>query len=163
PRALDAAGHAEQPRLGRVAEQDLRYVDERLDVVHRGRFPEEPDLDRERRLVARLAALSLDRLEERRLLAAYVRPGADAQLDLEAVEVRRRGVDRVLNARVGERVLRADVDEALRRAGREPRDRNRLDERERILLHDDPVLERAGLRLVGVADDVVRLRRLHTH
>ena len=35
-------------------------------------------------------------------------------------------------------------------------DRHRLDQRERIALEDHPVLERPGLRFVGVADQVVR-------
>ena len=56
---------------------------ERLDVVHDGRLAEQADLDRERRLVARLAALALDRLEERRLLAADVGAGAAPELDVE--------------------------------------------------------------------------------
>ncbi len=54
-------------------------------------------------------------------------------------------------------ILAADVEVALRRARREGGDRHRLDDRERIALHQHPVLERAGLRLVGVADEVVRL------
>jgi len=39
-------------------------------------------------------------------------------------------------------------------------DRHRLDERETGPVHQHPVLERPGLRFVGVADEVVRLRRL---
>ena len=69
-------------RLAAVA-QDQRDVDERLDVVDDRRLAEQPDLDRERRLVARLAALALDRLEERRLLAADVGAGAAPELDVE--------------------------------------------------------------------------------
>ena len=71
--------------IGRAAlAQDERDVDERLDVVDDGRLAEQPDLDRERRLVARLAALALDRFEERGLLAADVRAGAAPDLDVEA-------------------------------------------------------------------------------
>ena len=180
-RPLDVAGEAEEPRAGRVGRPDRRergaalvhdveHVEERLDVVHDRRLAEEADLDRERRLVARLAAVALDRLEERRLLAADVRARADAQLDVErearahdvvaeqAVLARLR--ERVLEPRVRERVLRAHVDEAVLAAGRVRGDRHRLDERERVALHQDAVLERPRLRLVGVADEVVRLRRL---
>ena len=135
----------------------MRHVEQRLDVVHDRRLAVQPDLDRERRLVARLAAIALDRLEERRLLAAHIRAGADAQLDLDA-DVR--AVDRVLQPLVRERVLRADVDERALAAGRVRGDRDRLDQPERILLHEDAVLERAGLGLVGVADEVVRRCRL---
>ena len=44
--------------------------------------------------------------------------------------------------------------------GRVRGDRHRLDDRERVALHDHPVLERSGLGLVGVADQVVRAARL---
>ena len=113
-RPRDVTGDAEEPRVARVVlEHDVRHVEQRLDVVHDRRLPEQPDLDRERRLVARLAAVALDRLEERRLLAADVRARADAQLDLDA-DVG--AVDRVLQPLVRERVLRAHVDEGAARS-----------------------------------------------
>ena len=91
----DVAGQAEQLWPGRAlradrrerrpaVEDDRRDVDQGLDVVDRGRLAEQPDLDRERRLVARLAALALDRFEERGLLAADVGAGAAPELDVEA-------------------------------------------------------------------------------
>ena len=171
PRPVDAAGDAEEPGAGRAfgpglrvlgtaVSQHLEHVEERLDVVHGGGLPEEADFDGERRLVARLAAVALDRLEERGLLAADVGACADPQFDLEPVEVWAALRDRVSDPLVGERVLGPHVDERLRGAGRESRDRDRLDEGERIALHQHAVLERARLRLVGVADDVVRLSRL---
>ena len=126
----DVARDAEEARVRRVlAEDDVRHVEQRLDVVHHSRLAVQTDLDRERRLVARLAAVALDRLEQRRLLAAHVRAGADAELDLDP-DVRL--VDRVLQALVGERVLGADVDEGALAAGRERGDRDRLDQPERI-------------------------------
>ena len=67
-------------------------------------LPNRPDLDRERRLVARLAAVALDRVEERRLLAADVRAGAAAHLDVEA-DAAGRGC-----RRRGSRAARASVD-----------------------------------------------------
>ena len=98
--ARDVAGQAEELRPGRAVgadpgerlaavEHDARDVGQRLDVVDDRRLAEQPDLDRERRLVARLAALALDRLEERRLLAADVGAGAAPELDVE-VEARAR-------------------------------------------------------------------------
>src|SRR5579864_7020254 len=45
-------------------------------------------------------------------------------------------------------------------AGRVGGDRHRLDEREWVVLHEDAVLERSRLRLVAVADEVVRPDRL---
>ena len=55
--------------------------------------PNRPSVDRERRLVARLAAVALDRVEQRRLLAADVGAGAPAHLDVER-EAARRGCPR---------------------------------------------------------------------
>ena len=155
-RPRDVAREAEEPRRPRVAEEDVRDVDERLDVVHDGRLPEQADLDGERRLVARLAAVALDRLEERRLLAADVRARADAQLDVARRSRRSRAAMPLLR----ERVLGADVDVALVAVGGEHRDRDRLDDGAGLLLHEDAILERAGLGLVGVADEVVRPRGL---
>src|SRR5262249_17034698 len=81
-------GPGRRPRADRgeglaAVEHDRQHVDERLDVVDDGRLAEEPLLDRERRLVAGLAAEALDRVEERRLLAADVRARAAADLDVE--------------------------------------------------------------------------------
>src|SRR5260221_3208543 len=58
------------------------------------------------------------------------------------------------------RVLASDVDETLLCPGRETGDRQRLDQSDRVLLHQDPVLERPRLGLVGVADEVVRTDRV---
>ena len=63
--------------------QDLQDVDQRLDVVDAGRLAEHASLHGERRLVPRLAALALDRVEQRRLLAADVGAGAPPKLDVE--------------------------------------------------------------------------------
>ena len=71
-------------RRRRPPQHDRQHVDERLDVVDDRRLAEQPDLDRERRLVARLAAVALDRVEDRRLLAADVGAGAADDRDVEA-------------------------------------------------------------------------------
>ena len=73
---------------------------------------------------------------------------------------RPRRVDGVLEPLGGQRILAAHVDESLLAPGREGGDRHRLDEAERVAFHDDPILERARLGLVGVADQVVRPHRL---
>jgi len=148
----------------------LEHVEEGLDVVHDGGLAEEADLDRERRLVARLAAVALDRLEERGLLAADVGTRADAQLDVERGArahhvVAEQAVcaclrEGVLEPRVRERIFGSDVEVAELAARRERSDRHRLDERKRILFHQHAVLEGSRLRLVGVADKVVRPCRL---
>ena len=124
----------------------------------------------ERRLVARLRAAALDRLEQRGLLAHDVRAGADPQLDVEGPAAAQHVVaeqagraslaDRVLQPLARQRVLATEVQVAARGADGEALDRHRLDERERILLEDEPVLERPGLGLVRVAHDVARRGRL---
>ena len=67
----------------------------------------------------------------------------------------RAAADRARQPLRGQRILAANVDVALLAAGGVAGDGHRLDDGERILLHEDAVLERAGLRLVGVADEVV--------
>ena len=59
-----------------------------------------------------------------------------------------------------QRVLAADVEEAVTARGREAADGHRLDHRERVAFEQHAVLEGAWLALVGVADHVVRHRRL---
>src|SRR6185369_10196212 len=93
-RRVHRAGDAEQLRAGGAPRpdrgergtadrEDLQDVVERLHVVD-DRGPSEQAADaRERRLVARLAAVALDRVEQRGLLAADVRAGAAAQLYVE--------------------------------------------------------------------------------
>ena len=115
-------------RVGRAAfEHDRKRVDERLDVVDDGRLAEQPTLDRERGLVARLAAIALDRAEDRGLLAADVGAGALAQLDVEAQVPTddvvpqqlslARLLEGVLESSLSERVLAAQVDVAVLAAG----------------------------------------------
>src|SRR5262249_30835066 len=148
-------GQAEQLRPGRALGPDLRvggaalehdrqHVDQRLDVVDHGGLPEQAALDRERRLVARLAPGSLDRPENRGLLAADVRAGALAQLDVELEAVPEDVVSEqaslagllhgVLEAALRERVFTAQVHVAVLAPGGVRGDRHRLDQRERIAL-----------------------------
>ena len=63
--------------------------------------------------------------------------------------------NRDLEAVNGERVLRADVDEALRGADRVAGDRHRLEDRMGVALESRAVHVRARVALVGVADHVL--------
>src|SRR3954465_5446082 len=129
-----------------------------------------PDRGEERRLGARVAALALERVEQRRLLAADVGAGAAVDPELERVvgaedavaevALGPRLLDGLLEARGLQVVLAADVDERARRADDVRRDDHALDEHVRRLLHELAVLERAGLGLVGVADEVLVHRPL---
>ena len=151
----------------------MRHVHQRLDVVHDRGLAEQPRLNGEGRLVPWLAAQSLDRVEERGLFPADVSAGAAPDLDVESdasaenvlTEQTRRACLRecLLDTRGGERILAANVEVAQLTARREAGDRHRLDERERILFHENAILERSRLGLVGVAHEVVRSRRLLRH
>jgi hypothetical protein len=153
--------------------QDERHVGERLDVVHGRRAVVEPDHRGKRRLVARLGTLALERFEQRGLFARFVGAGAAVDVHL-AVEARAedvpaeeparvRLVDRPLEHLLHMEELAADVD--VRHPGADGITRNRaaFDEQVRIALHDQVVLERAGLAFIGVAGDVLRVGRLLVH
>ena len=90
----DVAREAEEPRPARIGRTDGREgvapfeddaidVDQGLDVVDDGRPVEETRLHRERRLLPRFASKALDRVEQSRLLAAYVGTLPAADLDIE--------------------------------------------------------------------------------
>ena len=156
--------------FGAAHAQDHRDVHQRLDVVDQRRAAVQALDGRERRLQARVAALALERVEQRGLLAADVGAGAAVHDEVDRVV----GAEDVLaevagRARLGHRrvehvglvgVLAADEDERLVGADRVGADDDPLDEQMRVLLHQLAVLERAGLGLVGVADEVLVHRPL---
>ena len=133
---------------------------QRDDVVDQRGAPEEPRHRRHRRLRPHLAALAFQALEQRRLLAADVRPGANEELDGEALQQAHRagGGDGSLEGLGGERIFRAQVHDAGVRPRRPGGDEHPLDQAEWVALHDEPVGEGAGVALVGVHHDVL-LRR----
>ena len=103
--------------------------------------------------------------DQRRLLAADEGAGAQADLDVEvpggaedalAEEAGLTGLgDGELQALDRQRILRADVDEALPRADGVAADDHALDDGVRVALDGAAVHERPGVALVGVADDVL--------
>ena len=130
-------------------------------------------MGRQWRLRTHHAALALDAVEQRGLLAADVGAGTNTDLDVEGLAraehvgaehggSARRG-DRLFHRRDRVRVLGANVDVALGRLGCETSDGHALDQDERIALHDHAVGERARVALVGVADDVLLLARRVEH
>ena len=167
----DMAGDRDDARACRVLDAELRVLRaaqledrrdrrHRLDVVDDGRRGVEALDGRERRLRARLAALALERLEQRRLLAADVCAGAAVHEDRDVtadvgpvLELLERGDEDLVRPRV----LAADVDEHRLRLDAVRGDQAALDEPVRDPREDLVVLEAAGLRLVGVDDEVVRL------
>src|SRR3954469_7142015 len=177
----DVARDRHELRAGRALDAELRvllaaHLDdgrhrrERLDVVDQRGPLVQALVGGERRLEARVAALALERVEQRGLLAADVRAGATVDPELERVvgaedavaqvALGLRLLDRLLEARGLQVVLTADVDERARGADDVRRDDHALDEHVRRLLHELAVLERAGLGLVGVADEVLVHRAL---
>ncbi|MEZ5251571.1 MAG: hypothetical protein R2713_20875 [Ilumatobacteraceae bacterium] len=129
-------------RLAAV-QDDRQHVGEGLDVVDERRLAEQPGVHRERRLVARLAAETLDRVEDRRLLAADVGTGADEHVEgtrsrphhvVAEQPVLGGDLDGSTQRLLRPRVLAAQVHVPLLATGGERRDRHRLDERERIAL-----------------------------
>ena len=123
-----------------------------------------------RRPVARDAALAFERLDQRGLLAAHVRAGAQVQrhVEVEAALAEDRRAEQALRAAARERlpqrrsevlVLAAQVDEAVRGADRVRAHRHALDDEVGVAREQHAVLERAGLAFVGVADDVARRPR----
>src|SRR5690606_17224037 len=75
---------AELPVAFRAMLEDVGHVGQRLDVVDHGRLAVQTDVRRERRADARLAALALQRLEQRGFLAADVSTRAAVGVDLAA-------------------------------------------------------------------------------
>ncbi len=131
---------------------DLAHPVEGLHVVRQRRQAEEPDLGREGRLVARQAALALDRLHHRRLLAADVGAGTASQIDRHPAEEVRfaQAVQLTLQDLDHRRIFVADVDvDRLDLAG-PAGDQGAFKEPVGIEFQVVTVLEGSGLALVAV-------------
>ena len=149
----------------RAVHDDVRDVAERLHVVDQRGPLVETLVGRERGLQAGIAPLALERVEERRLLAADVRPGP-AVHDEVAREVRPQDPLARVPARISLResgvedvglllVLAPDVDEGVVGPGGVGADQHALDQLVRIAVNQLAVLERPRLGLVGVAAQVL--------
>src|SRR5439155_201041 len=183
-RPVDVAAQAEQARpavLGRAElgirlrahEENRRDVRERLDVVDDRRAAVEADHGREGRLDARIAAQALERIEQRRLLAALVGAGAGVGREVE-IETRAQDVLPEVPALIGfldgaiddveqVAIFTADVHIALVRPNREAANDDPLDHLVRVILHQGAVLAGAGFALVGVAHDILGLGDVLRH
>ena len=161
-RALLGAGGAEP--VGAEAD-DAGDAGQGLDVVEHRRLLPQALLSRERRPRARLAALALDGGHERGLFAADEGAGTLGDLDVEveaAVEdvlaqqaVFVAGRDGQVEALQSQRILGAAVDVAFVGADGAGPDHHAFEHGVRVALDDGPVHERAGVALVGVAEDVL--------
>ena len=108
----------------------MRHAGERLDVVDHGRRAVEALDRRERRPQPRLAAIPLERLEERRLLAADVRAGAPVHHHVQRI--------------VAPRDLRAQVTALVRLRDRALEHRARPDELAAAVHERGPAVDRVG-------------------
>ena len=116
-----------------------------------------------------MAPVPFEGLYEGRLLAAHVGAGALHHLDVEAeglveyaVSQEAEGAcigDGLFHALDGKGVFAPYIDEALRGAHRIAGDDHPFEELMGVAFQDEPVLERARLSFVGVADDEFLLAR----
>ncbi len=147
--------------------QDVGHGGDRLDVVDHRRARVQARHGGERRLEPGLAAVALQRVQQRRLLAADVGAGAgvhhDVQAEPGALDVAAQ-VARLVGLGHGVvqppdhvQDLAADVDEGLLGPDRVGGDDDALDQRLRVGQQRRHVLAGAGLGLVGVDHQVVRL------
>ena len=143
---------------------DVRQVAQRLHVVDDGRLAIQPLHRGEGRLQARLPTETLERIDERCLLAADVRAGATMH-DHVTVEAAAEDVlaDVAGGARLFHRlfqkeplsqVLASDVDEGDVHLQRVRGDEDAFDQLMRALVHEMTILEASRLGLVRVATEV---------
>src|SRR5919199_402522 len=150
----------------RAVLHDQRYVCDRLHIVHNRRLGIQAFDGREGRPEPRLADLALERFEQCGFLAADV--GACAAVNIE-IEVDTRAPEVLAQEapRVGftdgplehprpVRVFAADIDVTRGGTDGEARDDQALDQLMRVVVDDLVVVEGSRLRLVRVADQVLR-------
>ena len=133
---------------GRATLDDVAHPEQRFDIVDQRRPAEQADPERQRRLVARQAAPALERVEQRRFLAADIGAGATTQVD--GRPARRQARDLALENGAGDRILVAQVEIDRVRPHHMGADQHALEEAMRVRFKVKPVLEGAGLALVGV-------------
>ena len=169
-----AALGADAPVPCRTLVDDARHVGERLHIVqHRGLSPQSL-VYRPGRLYPGHTPLALDGGGQGAALTADEGAGAAVDVDMEAEPAahdvvaqqsgRRSLVDGHLQTLHRQRILGADVDVALVRAGGCAGDHHALQHGMGIALHDGAVHESARVALVAVADDVLhRFLRVPAH
>src|SRR6266850_436453 len=145
--------------------ENLRHVDESLDVIeHRGLLPE-TGLHGKRRLVARFSAMTLNRFEQCGFFAADVAARADKNFEIEIKLAPEDLFSEEACASAAANLLAKDfflemilvpnVENAALRAGNNTGDQHAFDEEMRQMCHDEAVFDRAGLAFIGVADDIL--------
>src|SRR6266849_6306829 len=144
--------------------ENLRHVDESLDVIeHRGLLPE-TRLHGKRRFVARFSSMPLNRLHQRGFLAADVAARADKDFEFEIKLTAEDSFSEEAGATAAanlfakdfflKMILMANVEDAALCAGDDAGDEHAFDEEMRQMRHDEAVFDSAGLAFISVADDV---------
>eukprot|EP00307_Rebecca_sp_RCC1486_P004752 CAMPEP_0119406326 /NCGR_PEP_ID=MMETSP1335-20130426/696_1 /TAXON_ID=259385 /ORGANISM="Chrysoculter rhomboideus, Strain RCC1486" /LENGTH=470 /DNA_ID=CAMNT_0007430399 /DNA_START=300 /DNA_END=1708 /DNA_ORIENTATION=+ len=141
-----------------------------LNVGHRRRAAVQPGVGRKWGLEARLAGLSLERLEQAGLLATDVRAATAVDVHVEVFACATRVLadePRLVRLRNGAleasglvHKLAADVDVRRARAHARARDQAALDKLVGVMAHNLAVFARSRLRLVRVHHEVLRLLRI---
>ena len=151
----------------------MRNVAQRLDVIDDGGLaPQAADLGIWR-LGARIGALAFERVEQRGLLPAHVAPGADVQVHLQAVRRAQDVLAQIAVAvRFGDGLLHPPGRQLVRPAQKDVgdvgldgigADNHAFDQLVRIAFQQQAVLECARLHLVGIANEILRARRIVAH
>ena len=122
-------------------------------------------VNRKWRLVTRFGALAFNGFNKRSLFSANISPRAYEDAEIE-IQIRTKDVlaqkpifitsiDLVLAGVFRMLVLVSDVENAFVRAGNETANDHPFDEQMRQVLHDEAILDRSRLALIGVADYVL--------
>src|SRR5579859_2531141 len=181
---IDVAGNAEQARaaVSRRAAigvsfaafvDDARHGAERFHVVDDGGAAVEPDDGREGRLDARIAALAFKRFHQSGFFATFVGAGAGVnqkiviETGIENVFAEVAALIRLADGFFHEvenvAIFAANINEAAIGADGAARNDHAFDQLVRVHFHQRPILARARLGFIRVADDVFRFRRIFWH
>ena len=160
------------PKLANQAaprRKNIRRDGDQFHIVDGRRGAVKAHIGGERRLQPGHAFFALKRLQKRGFLAADVGARAVVNVNVErpavqivlADELCRIGLgDRGLETLAFQDIFAANIDVAGMRLHCEAGDKTALDQKLRIVAHDFPVLAGAGLRFIGVDDEIGRPRRI---
>src|SRR5216684_6347603 len=177
-RLIDVSAQAEEARsaiLGRAKfgellsphKQDVRHGSQRLDIVDDRRAAPQTNHSRERGTNSRNAALAFQRFHQRGLFAYFVSPSAGVPANVEVLPAAEDVLaEKAFRICVGDRfahnvdeiaVLAANVYEANLRANGQSCDHNTFDYSVRIVFQNQAIFAGAGLALITVDQNVLRL------
>jgi hypothetical protein len=168
-RAIDAGGFEPLD----PARDNLRHVGKSFDIVdYRGLLPKS-QLTGEWRLVARFRAMTLDCFDQGTLFSANVSTRTDKHFEIEIKIAAENFAANQTCLRTSAQFLAknfflkwifvADVEDATFCAGDEPRNDHSFSDKVWQVAENEAILDRAGLALVGIANDVLHWLNLLTN